>query len=139
LSIGDNGNGISPKHKHTTTAKAVHIAIILKKRKQQLRKREFRRKWQTETDRVNRLVLGNNKHDETDILSRVVQLENELGHEPSLLDILCRFNRAEIQPIWDSLVWLYSDLGRKEEYVRKNPPSTHRPGANRTLMEARVR
>jgi hypothetical protein len=116
------------KHKPSKKARAVHIArtkVISKK--QQLP--EFRRKWQNETDRINRIVVLE-RQNETDILSRVIRLEIELGHEPTLLDLLCRFNRVEIQAVWDSLVCLYPDLDRKEHATI---PSGHR--ANRELMK----
>ena len=50
---------------------------------------------------------------ETDIISRVIELERELGCQLGLLDLLCRFSRAEIDAIWDSLIWLYPDLMSK--------------------------
>jgi hypothetical protein len=53
------------------------------------------------------------RQNETDILSRVIQLERELGCQPGLLDLLCRFSRAEIDAVWDSLIWLYPDLMSK--------------------------
>jgi hypothetical protein len=106
-------------------SRAVHISktkVIPKK--QQLR--EFRRKWQKETDRINRIILLE-RQNEKDILSRVVRLEIEFDHEPTLLDLLCRFNRAEIQAVWDSLVWLYPDLDRNEHATI---PSVHRATGN---------
>jgi hypothetical protein len=48
-----------------------------------------------------------------DILSRVIQLEKELGCQPGLLDLLCRFNREEIGLVWDDLLWIYPDLMSK--------------------------
>ena len=34
--------------------------------------------------------------EEENLISRVVLLENELQHPPTLLDLLCRFSRSEI-------------------------------------------
>jgi len=48
-----------------------------------------------------------------DIISRVIQLERELGGcAPGLLDLLCCFSREEIHAVWDQLSWLYGpDFG----------------------------
>jgi hypothetical protein len=46
---------------------------------------------------------------ENDILSEVVRLESQLGHVPTLLDILSRLNRVEIDLVWESLISLYPD------------------------------
>lgn len=55
------------------------------------------------------------RQNETDILlSRAIHLEQELGREPTILDFLCHFNHIEIDLIWDSLLFLYPSLGRKE-------------------------
>jgi hypothetical protein len=53
------------------------------------------------------------RQNETDILSQIIQFERELGCQPGLLDLLCRFSRAEIDTVWDSLIWLYPDLMSK--------------------------
>jgi len=44
---------------------------------------------------------------ENDVISRIIQLEKELGYSPTLLDLYCRFERAEIDAISDYLSWLY--------------------------------
>jgi hypothetical protein len=51
---------------------------------------------------------------EEDILSGIIHLEEELGRQPNLLDLLCRFSRQELDIVWDSLLWLYPDLDMKE-------------------------
>jgi len=58
---------------------------------------------------------------ETDILSRVIRLEQELGSQPDLLDLLCRFNHAEIDTVWCSLLWLYPNIkfSTSTDVVRK--------------------
>lgn len=53
------------------------------------------------------------RQNETDILSRIIQFERELGCQPGLLDLLCHFSREEIDAVWDSLVWIYPDLTSK--------------------------
>jgi hypothetical protein len=44
------------------------------------------------------------------ILSQVIRLEQELGCEPGILDLLCRFEQADLDLIWGQLIWLYPDL-----------------------------
>jgi hypothetical protein len=80
-----------------TKAKAVSKRRVSKNRSRNQELKRFRRRWQKETY----------------ILSRVIQLERELGCEPGLLDILCRLTRAEIRAVWDQLIWLYPDLAKK--------------------------
>ncbi len=50
---------------------------------------------------------------ETEILSRVIQYEQELGCQPGLLDLALRFSHEELDAVWDSLVWLYPDFDKK--------------------------
>src|SRR5215831_7614813 len=50
------------------------------------------------------------------ILSQVIELEQELGCEPTLLDLFCRFSKAEIDAVWDSIIWLYPYLDEKQDY-----------------------
>jgi hypothetical protein len=47
------------------------------------------------------------RQNETDILSRIISLET------GLIDLLCHFSRAEIDVVWDSMMWLYPDLMSK--------------------------
>jgi len=49
-----------------------------------------------------------------DIISRVIQLEKDLGGcAPGLLDLSLRFSREEIDAVWDDLMWLYPDFDKK--------------------------
>jgi hypothetical protein len=44
---------------------------------------------------------------ETKLISEIVQFGNELGRSPTMLDLLCRFHRLEIDSVSDMLNWLY--------------------------------
>ena len=81
-------------YKVAERAKAVSKKRFSRNRSRNQELKEFRRRWQKETD----------------ILSRVIQLEQELGREPELNDLLGKFNRSEIDAVWDSLLWLYPNF-----------------------------
>jgi hypothetical protein len=119
------GNGTAT----TISAKAVSIRPLSEIEKQQLRKWrcEFRRLWDKETERVNRL-LRLEKQDKADILSRAMRLENELGRGLARFDLLWRFNRREIEAVWDDLIRMYPDLNKEEVYIQP-PPGSKRPSS----------
>jgi hypothetical protein len=76
--------------KKTSVARAKSKRRLNRKQKKQLR--EFRRNWSIKED----------------ILSRVVGLENRLGRNPSIVDVLCiGLSFKEINSIDNELLWLY--------------------------------
>ena len=46
---------------------------------------------------------------ETCIIRNIIQFENELGRPLTMLDLLCRFDRLEIDCVSDMLRWLVVD------------------------------
>lgn len=54
---------------------------------------------------------------DTDVISRIVQLGKELGHQPTTLDLLCRFERAEIASVSDLLPWLLMTNDEEQQNV----------------------
>jgi hypothetical protein len=61
---------------------------------------------------ISRLILEEEKWKE-DILSRIIKLEMKTGCALGLLDLLCHFSRAEINAVWNDLMWLYPDFDKK--------------------------
>ena len=71
------------------------------------------RKAKAETKVTTRQTEESHKRDET--VSQIIQLEQELGGvQPTLLDLLCRFSKSELDAVWDQIIWLYPDLCRKK-------------------------
>ncbi len=54
------------------------------------------------------------RQNETAILSRVIRLEQRLGRELCLADLLSHFSYKEIDAVWNDLLWLYPNLGNEE-------------------------
>jgi hypothetical protein len=44
--------------------------------------------------------------DETQLISEIVQLENELGRPLNMLDLYCRFDRYDLYSVSYALPWL---------------------------------
>jgi hypothetical protein len=84
------------------------------KRKEQHRRLQVQTKTKVRGKAVSisRLILEEEKWKE-DILSRIIKLETKTGCALGLLDLLCHFSRAEINAVWNDLMWLYPDLNKQ--------------------------
>jgi hypothetical protein len=61
------------------------------------------------------------QQNEQNILSGIIQYECELGREPQLLDLLCRFGHAEIDAVRTDLEWLYPSMFVPVEWEPRIP------------------
>lgn len=67
-----------------------------------------------ETGVKAKTITSTDRQNETEILSQIIQYEQKIGRQPTMLDLLCRFPREELEAVWQDLLWLYSDIGETE-------------------------